>query len=101
MEERYHLSWQIQISTHRHSKILPKNVGFYITYPKLKYILVKPAMKTSEVKIEVKREIKVEPTTTASLVKYESDDSDDSDPENPSCLAFWNGFLPFYLTAYY
>ena len=52
-------------------------------------------MKTSEVKIEVKKEIKVEPTTTASLVKYESDDSDDSDPENPSCLAFWNGFLPF------
>ena len=56
---------------------------------------VKPAMKTSEVKIEVKKEIKVEPTTVAaaSLVKYESDDSDDSDPENPSCLAFWNGFF--------
>lgn len=51
---------------------------------------IKPAMKTSEVKIEVKKEIKVEPTTVAaaSLVKYESDDSDDSDPENPSCLAF-------------
>ena len=53
-------------------------------------------MKTSEVKIEVRPivEVKQEQTNTKQLVSYGSDDSDDddaSDPENPSCLAFWNG----------
>jgi len=54
---------------------------------------LKPAMKTSEVKIEVRPivEVKQEQTNTKQLVSYGSDDSDDdddSDPENPSCLAF-------------
>lgn len=51
---------------------------------------VKPVMKTNEIKVEPKKEIKTEPTQ---LVNYESDGSDDSDPENPSCMAFWYGFL--------
>lgn len=46
-------------------------------------------MKTNEIKVEPKKEIKTEPTQ---LVNYESDGSDDSDPENPSCMAFWYGF---------
>ena len=43
----------------------------------------------TENKPEIKAEIKTEP-----LVAYgdDSDSGDDSDPENPSCMAFCNGF---------
>ena len=41
---------------------------------------------------EIKAEVKTEP-----LVAYgdDSDSGDDSDPENPSCMAFCNGFKFF------
>ena len=44
---------------------------------------------------EIKAEVKTEP-----LVAYgdDSDSGDDSDPENPSCMAFCNGFKFFYFS---
>ena len=52
--------------------------------------IAKIEYQTENIAPEIKTEIKTEP-----LVAYGMDDSDsgdDSDPENPSCMAFCNGF---------